>query len=188
MCVCDLSFKCVCAIWEGYILNPPARGWSSPYRRHLPLSPCSPVSLCHLVQLTCSPVHLVTPGHVWSCLVTSGHLFTWSPGYLFTSGHLVAWLPCCLVTWSRCAVICSHLRAFHLRAHLFDLPCFPIRPRQIHLYCASLLVFILVSILSSLALILQALSFFWQDYSFSFYSQRPSGHCRKCNAGKRWEK
>ena len=128
MCVCDLSFKCVCAIWEGYISNPPARGWSSPYRRHLPLSPR------HLVTLftwsPCSPGHLVT----WS----PGHLFTWSPGYLFTSGHLVAWLPCCLVTWSRCAVICSRLRVFHLRAHLFDLPCFPIRPRQIHsLLCAS---------------------------------------------------
>ena len=43
MCVCDLSFKCVCAIWEGYISNPPARGWSP-----------HPVAPCH--YSTCRPV------------------------------------------------------------------------------------------------------------------------------------
>ena len=117
MCVCDL----------GGVYIKPTRPWvvaplPSPLAT-VTLSPRLAVSPRHLV--TSSPRHLV-------------HLVTWSPGYLFTSGHLVAWLPCCLVTWSRCAVICSRLRVFHLRAHLFDLPCFPIRPCQIHsLLCAS---------------------------------------------------
>ena len=134
MCGCDLSFKCVCAIWEGYILNPPARGWSSPSRRPLPLSPCRPVSLCRCVAV--SPGHLFTPCH----LVT---LFTWSPGHLFTQsrvhvvrspGHLVDWLRLCVFAPLRPS---------------FALPCSPYSPAEKSIPCGkSLLVFILVSILT----------------------------------------
>ena len=151
MCVCDL----------GGVYIKPTRPWvvaplPSPLAT-VTLSPRLAVSPRHLV--TSSPRHLV-------------HLVTWSPGYLFTSGHLVAWLPCCLVTWSRCAVICSRLRVF---APFTFAPIFLTFPVSLFAlakfipYCAPLLVFILVSILTFPALILQTRCTFCREYSFSSY-------------------
>ncbi len=152
MCVCDLGFKCVCAIWEGYILNPPARGWSSTSRRPLPMSirrrrRRRPVQR----PLTWSPGHLVT----WS---TSGHLVIWSPVRLVTLSpvRLVTWStsgqrlvtlsPCHLVAWSSSVRPVSsssrhHLAAASLRAHLLRDPAFPIHPRHLSLSPVNLCLF-----------------------------------------------
>ena len=142
MCVCDLSFKCVCAIWEWYILNPPARGWSSPSRRPLPLfnmssrpavlpscrHPVLPaVVSCRVLSscrhrnrlasgLSCRPVVIVCP--VAYCRRLSSGVWRMAYG-AWSSGCLVIWLPGQLV-------ILSRLCAFHLRAHLSRNPAFPI--------------------------------------------------------------
>ena len=151
MCVCDLSFKCVCAIWEGYILKPPARGWSSPYRRPCHYQACRPVSLCQLVQSTCRLVACSRLVALCGHRVTgsSGHLVTArSPGHLFTS---------------------SRLAAASIRAHLLINPVSTIHLEKIYSCGESLLVFILVSILTFPALILQTRCTFCRDYSLSSY-------------------
>ena len=133
MCVCDLSFKCVCAIWEGYISNPPARGWSSPSRRPraraglcavVTVKRRRPVSLCHLVQLTCSPGYLFT----------SGHLVTWS-----SASHLVIWSSGQLVVWRLASVLSAcRLAAASILAHLSRDRGSPIHSLQIHLLAGNL--------------------------------------------------
>ena len=123
MCVCDL----------GGVYIKPTRPWvvaplPSPFAT---IKRRRPVSLCQLVQLTCSPRHLFTlsPCHlftcsrlvIWSRLVASGHLFTWS-----SASHLVTWSSCHLV-------ICSRLRVsqlLRLHAHLSPFPVPPIHPRK----------------------------------------------------------
>ena len=86
MCVCDLGFKCVCAIWEGYILNPPARGWSPPSRRPSPLSsvvvqrPAVPSSSCRLLCCRRVVSSAVVSCAVVSCAVVSCRPVVQSPG------------------------------------------------------------------------------------------------------------
>ena len=124
MCVCDL----------GGVYIKPTRPWVVV---PLPSSLATikrrrPVSLCQLVQLTCSPCHLVTwlPGY----LFTSGHLVTWS-----SASHLVIWSSGQLVVWRLASVLSAcRLAAASILAHLLRDRGSPIHPLQIHsLLCAS---------------------------------------------------
>ena len=206
MCVCDL----------GGVYIKPTRPWVvAPIPSSLAtIKRRRPVSLCQLVQLTCSPCHLVTwvPGY----LFTSGHLVTWSSAshlVIWSSGQLVVWrlasvlsclllsssvlvpavavcrlspavLCCRRVVSSACRVLCCRV----VSSVCWRLSCLPVafapftfapsfRPSRFHYSpspnsspCGkSLLVVPVVSILTFPALILQALSFFWQDYSLASY-------------------
>ena len=115
---------------------------------------CRPVSPCRrLAVSTCpvnlSPCRLFASGRV---VRSPGHRVIWSSGHLVTSssGHLVtARSPGHLFTSSR-------LAAASIRAHLLINPVSTIHLEKIYSCGESLLVFILVSILTFPALILQA--------------------------------
>ena len=159
----------MCAIWEGYILNPPARGWSPPYRRPLPLFNMSsrPAS--------CRPSSAVLPSsalpscRLLSCAVVASGVIVW---------RLVTRLPGRPVAWSSVRVWSSwRLFAPFAFAPIFRPSLFPYSPSQKSIPLRE----ISASFQARFNPYFSCPDFtrsmlFWQDYSFSFYSQRPSGH------------
>ena len=143
MCVCDL----------GGVYIKPTRPWVvAPLPSSLATITLSPVSLCHLVQLTCSRLAICS--------------------------RLVTWLPGHLVIWSRCAVIWSSDRVFassRLRSCFTFSPIFcairvSLFARSKFISTVNIFLFSkLVSILSSPAPILQTRCTFCRDYSLSSY-------------------
>ena len=152
MCVCDL----------GGVYIKPARPWVVV---HLP---SSLATIKRRRPASCRPVVVVSSA-VLSCPAVLPSSAVVSPGCLpVVSCRLSAVVVC------RLSSVLSSRSRFDSRLR-FALPCFPIHPRQIHLYCASLLVVPVVSILSFLAPILQTLCTFCRENNFNFivYFQCP---------------
>lgn len=139
----------MCAIWEGYILNPPARGWSSHSRRPLPTSirrrrlpvvvcpvvVCHPASrpalsrpviccllpaVCCLSSSCCRPVAVLLP----SCRLLSSGVCCRLASVVQLSSSACRLSP---------GLVCHRLAAASLRGSFLHLPGFPIHPSQISL-------------------------------------------------------